>query len=73
MTNIISKTGGTCEDIKARISTCIQAVKGSVAHNFPIIVHKAENFLFKCQVSIVIGIRDMATNNYVDEHDSGVC
>ena len=42
----------------------------SVAYNFHIIKNKAEDFLFKCQVSIVMLI--LETNSYFDKQDPGV-
>ena len=70
-----SKTGDTCEYMKARISKKRHAfalLKASVAYNFPIIENKAEDLLFKCQVSIVIRMRDMASNSKVNKQDPSV-
>ena len=46
--------------------------KASAVYNFPIIENNAEDLLFKCQVNIVIRIRAIATNSYVDKQDPGV-
>ena len=58
------------QEKRKQSKTFFRTAKANVAYNFHIIEN---NFLFICQVSIVIWIPDMATNSCIDEQDRGVC